>query len=77
MVRFLAIQFRWGGQAIWAYLDAVLQPPAYAVGRILRPGQFLSYTTTLIVLAVLSLVVWFAGGLLFALLGALLHNLPF
>jgi len=77
LVRFFAIRFRWGGQGLWQYLDAILQPAAYAVGKVVRPGVFLSYTTTLLLLGVLNLVVWAAGGLLFGLLAALLHSLPF
>lgn len=75
-VRFLAVRFRWGGQTIWAYLDALLQPPAYALGRILRPGAFMAYTTTLIVLGAVSLAVWLLGNIAFGLLALLLHNLP-
>jgi len=76
VVRFFAIQFRWGGQALWAYLDAFLQPPAYAVGKFLKPGTFLAYTTTLIVLGVANLAVWAVGGLLVELLTRLLLSLP-
>jgi len=76
VVRFLAIQFRWGGQAVWAYLDAVLQPPASFLGRVVRPGTFLAYTTTLLVLGVANLVAWAGGGLLVALLTQLLLALP-
>lgn len=76
VVRYLAIQFRWGGQAIWAYLDALLQPPAYAVGRVVRPGTFLAYTTTLLILGITNLVVWFVGNIAFGLLAMVLHNLP-
>lgn len=76
VVRFLAIQFRWGGQAIWAYLDALLQPPAYAVGRIIRPGTFLAYTTTLLILGIANLAAWALGGVLVALLTQLLLSLP-
>ena len=76
VVRYLAIQFRWGGAAIWSYLDALLQPPAYAMGRILRPGTFLAYTTTLLVLGVTNLVAWFVGGILVGLITRLLLQLP-
>jgi len=76
IVRFLAIQFRWGGQAVWAYLDAVLQPPAFALGRVIRPGTFLAYTTTLLVLGVVNLVAWGVGGILVALLAQVLLSLP-
>lgn len=76
LVRFLAIQFRWGGQAIWAYLDAILQPAAYALGRVLRPGTFVAYTTSLLVLSIATFVVWVAGNLLFGLLSFFLRNLP-
>jgi len=64
LVRFLAVRFRWGGAALWGYLDALLQPPANALGRLLRPRSFVPYTTTLLALAVVNLAVWGLGGLL-------------
>lgn len=76
IIRFLAVQFRWGGQAVWGYLDALLQPPAYFVGHLLRPKKFLSYTTTLMVLAILNLAAWALGGLLVSVLSQLLSTLP-
>lgn len=77
LVRYLGIQFQWGGPLLWSALDSILQPVAYALGRILRPGTFLAYTTTLILLGVLSLTVWLLGNLAFGLLAGLLHTLPF
>jgi len=76
VVRFLGIQFRWGGPLLWSYLDALLQPAAYAVGRRLRPKTFLSYTTTLILLAVVTLGTWILGEIGFRLLALVLHGLP-
>jgi len=76
VVRFLAIQFRWGGQAVWGYLDALLQPPAYGLGRIIRPKTFLAYTTTLLVLGIANLAAWAVGGLLVTVLTQLLLSLP-
>lgn len=76
VVRYLAIQFRWGGHGIWAYFDALLQPAAYSVGRALRPGTFMAYTTTLLILGVANLVLWFVGSLLVALVSQLLLQLP-
>ncbi len=64
LVRFLAVQFRWGGAAIWAYLDAVLQPPAMALGRMVRPKSFLPYTTTLLLLTIVNLAGWALGEFL-------------
>ena len=64
IVRFLAIQFRWGGAGIWAYLDAVLQPPAMGLGRVVRPKSFLPYTTTLLLLTAVNLAVWALGEFL-------------
>ena len=75
-VRFAAIQFRLGGQTLWAYFDALLQPPAYALGRFLQPKKFLSYTTTLLILGGINLVAWLGGGLLIELLTQLLLTLP-
>lgn len=76
-IRFLAIQFRWGGQTVWAYFDALLQPAAYAVGRWLRPGTFMAYTTSLLILGIGSFVIWFGGGILIRILAFFLHGLPF
>jgi len=76
LVRFVAIQFRWGGQAIWAYLDAILQPPANGLGRMIRPRTFLSYTTTLLLLAAVNLAAWALGGFLIELLTRFLLSLP-
>lgn len=76
IVRFLGIRFRWGGPTIWAYLDALLQPAAAAVGRWLRPGTFLAYTSTLVILAVVSLVAWLVGEIVFGLVTRLLLSLP-
>jgi len=76
VVRFLAIQFRWGGQALWSYLDSLLQPPAYALGRVFRPGTFLAYTTTLLVLGVTNLAAWVAGNILVGILTKVLLSLP-
>jgi YggT family protein len=76
VVRFLAIQFRWGGAGLWSYLDALLQPPAYGLGRLVRPKTFLSYTTTLILLGIANLAAWALGGLLVDLLTHLLLSLP-
>lgn len=76
IVRFLGIRFRWGGPTIWAYLDAILQPAASAVGRWLRPGTFLAYTSTLVILAVVSLVAWLVGEIVFGLVTRLLLSLP-
>jgi len=76
VIRFLAVQFRWGGQAVWAYLDALLQPPAYFLGHLVRPHKFLAYTTTLLLLGILNLAAWALGGLLVALLTQLLVALP-
>jgi YggT family protein len=64
LVRFLAVQFRWGGAGIWAYLDAVLQPPAMSLGRMLRPKSFLPYTTTLLLLTIVNLAGWALGEFL-------------
>jgi YggT family protein len=77
IVRFLAIQFRWGGAGLWSYLDALLQPPAYGLGRLIRPKTFLSYTTTLLLLGGINLVAWALGGLLIEFLTHLLLSLPF
>ncbi len=76
LVRFLALQFRWGGQAIWAYLDAILQPAANGLGRLLRPRSIPSYTTTLLALAALNLIVWGVGRFLIELLTRFLVALP-
>ena len=75
-VRFLAVLFRWGGAELWAYLDALLQPPAYALGRLLRPRSFVPYTTTLIALAAVNLAAWALGGLLVGFGSRLLLMLP-
>jgi len=75
-LRWLAIRFRWGGQGFWALLDSMLQPPAYALGRRLRPGSFLAYTSTLAMLAVAGLVVWAAGHFLFGWAADALLRLP-
>jgi YggT family protein len=77
LVRFLAVKLRWGGAELWSYLDAVLQPPAYSLGRILRPRSFVPYPTTLIVLAIVNLAVWGAGELLVDQGAMLLQMLPF
>ena len=76
LVRFLAVQFRWGGAELWAYLDALLQPPAYTIGRLLRPRSFVPYPTTLLVLALLNLAVWGLGALLVDQGALLLQRLP-
>jgi len=76
VIRFLAVQFRWGGQAVWGYLDALLQPPAYFLGHLVRPHKFLSYTTTLLLLGILNLAAWGLGGLLVTFLTQLLVSLP-
>jgi len=76
VVRYLAIQLRWGGQGLWSYFDAILQPPAYAVGRVIRPGTFLAYTTTLLVLGIANLLAWGLGSLLVGLATQLLLQLP-
>jgi len=76
VIRFLAVQFRWGGQGLWAYLDAVLQPPAAFVGRIIRPGTFVAYTTTLLVLGIVNLAIWGLGGFLVSIVSPLLLSLP-
>ncbi|HVZ35532.1 MAG TPA: hypothetical protein VG963_24070, partial [Polyangiaceae bacterium] len=75
-VRFLAVLLRWGGASLWAYLDALLQPPAYALGRLLRPGSFVPYTTTLLILAAVNFAAWALGGLLVGLGSHLLLLLP-
>lgn len=76
LVRFLGIRFRWGGPMLWAYLDALLQPAAYALGKKVRPGTFLAYTTTLLILAAVSLGAWLIGELVSGLLIRLLLSLP-
>jgi YggT family protein len=63
VVRYLGVRFRWGGPRLWSYVDALLQPAAYAVGKRLRPQTFLSYTTTLLLLAVVTLGGWGLGEL--------------
>jgi len=77
LIRYLAIRFRWGGQGLWAYLDAVLQPPAAAVGRRIRPGTFVSYTTSLLVLALVNLAIAILGSVGVTLLSGVLQALPF
>lgn len=76
LARYLGIRFRWGGPMLWTMIDSILQPPAYALGRKLKPGTFLSYTTTLVLLAVVTLGSWLVGSLLFGVAAGLLHALP-
>jgi YggT family protein len=76
LVRLLAVRFRWGGAALWSYADALLQPPAYGLGRLLRPKAFMSYTTSLAILAVANIAAWILGRFLIDLLANLLVKLP-
>jgi YggT family protein len=76
-VRLLAVRLRWGGAGLWAYVDSVLQPPAYAVGRMLRPRSFMSYPTSLLILAIVNLAVWILGEQLVGYGCNLLEHLPF
>lgn len=76
MIRYLGVQFRWGGQGIWTYLDAILQPPTAFVGRLLKRGSFVPHTTTLLILGLVNLAIWGLGGLLVSLSVPLLLALP-
>lgn len=76
VVRYLGIQFRWGGPMLWNALDGLLQPAAYALGRVLRPNTFLAYTTTLLVLGITSLAAWLLGQVIVGLVTQLLATLP-
>jgi YggT family protein len=76
LIRLLAVRFRWGGAGLWGYVDAVLQPPAYGLGRLIRPRAFVSYPTSLAVLAIANLAAWAAGSFLFDFLAGLLVKLP-
>ncbi|MEI8096100.1 MAG: YggT family protein [Spirochaetales bacterium] len=77
LVRFLAVQFRWGGAAVWHFLDALLQPMTFSLGRLLRRDAFFPYTFSLLIVVVLAVVVTVAGGIGIGLLVLLLEHLPF
>jgi YggT family protein len=77
LVRYLAVQFRWGGEAVWRFFDALLQPLSWRINRLLRRDAFFPYTFSLLLVVVLSVLVSVVGGIGFALLGVVLEHLPF
>jgi YggT family protein len=76
VIRALAIRFRWGSQPVWQFMDAILQPMAYSLNRVLKRDAFFPYHFTLIILAVVAIVANVAGGLLVSLAAGLLAALP-
>ncbi len=76
IIRALAMRFRWGSQPVWQFIDAILQPLAYSLNRVLKRDAFFPYHFTLTIMAVLALVANVAGGFVVAIAGALLAALP-
>ena len=76
LVRFLAVQFCWGGESVWQVLDALLQPMTRYLNRVLKRDAFFPYATSLLLLVVLTVLLTVAGGIGFGLLGLLLERLP-